>query len=291
MPVARSPTPFPPVFLLVAALVLSSTAAAQQRVVSVGGDLTEIIYALGEGDRLVASDDTSVFPPDALDMPKVGYVRRLSAEGVLSVEPDLLLISGAAGPREALQLLRASGVPIIEMEEAYSIDAIVAKTRRVAEVLDVPEAGERLVERIEADWASARQAIDPARERTMLFFAAPPGGAILAAGRETAAHAIIRMLGARNVFDDYSGYKPLSLEAAVAADPDVILVMQHHADAVGGYEAVVGHPALSLTEAARQGRVYLVDQVAVMQFGPRAPAAIAQLAQDIEGNLVAQHER
>ena len=105
-------------------------AVAQDRIVSVGGDITEIIYPLGAGDRIVATDSTSVYPAAANDTPKVGYLRRLSAEGVLSVEPDLILISGAARPAEAVAQIRASGVRIIEMEPDYTIDGIKERDPR-----------------------------------------------------------------------------------------------------------------------------------------------------------------
>ncbi|MEM1154902.1 MAG: ABC transporter substrate-binding protein [Pseudomonadota bacterium] len=270
---------------------LSATAFAQDRVVSVGGDVTEIIYALGEGNRIVASDSTSVYPPEAEETPKVGYVRNLSAEGVLSVEPDLILISGAAGPPPALQLLEASGVPIISMETAYTVEAIIEKTQRVAEALGATAAGEALVQQIEQDWAQAQSVLAEAEPMTILFFATPPDGSPLAAGTETAAQGIIDLLNGTNVFGSYSGYKPLSMEAAVAANPDIILVMHHHADRVGGMDSVKTHPALSLSPAAMADQIYPVDQVTVMQFGPRTPAAVGQLAEEIQQGQANVNER
>ncbi|MEL7487704.1 MAG: ABC transporter substrate-binding protein, partial [Pseudomonadota bacterium] len=115
----------------------------------------------------------------------------------------------------------------------------------------------------------------------VLFFATLRDGAPRGAGTDTAADGLIQMLGGKNVFGDFSGYKSLSLEAAVSADPDVILVMSHHADRIGGLESVISHPAISLTTAAKTRRVFLVDQVSVMQFGPRTPNAVAKLARAI----------
>lgn len=266
-------------------------AHAQERIVSIGGDITEMIYAMGQGDRIVATDSTSVYPAAAEETPKVGYMRQLSAEGVLSVEPDLILISGAARPAAAVELLRQSGVRMIEMEPVYTIEAITDKVRRVAQTLGVETEGERLVAEIEADWADARAEIAAFDcDLSALFFAALRDGAPRAAGDDTAAAGIIRLIGAENVFAGQSGYKTLSLEAAVAADPDIILVMSHHAERVGGYDAVINHPALSLTGAAQNRRVFLVDQVTVMQFGPRAPRAVADLAKAINQALSAQDD-
>ena len=278
-----------PDFMRVLTLLAIMTAAqfgagahGQDRIVSVGGDLTEIIYALGAGDRIVATDSTSVYPSAANETPKVGYVRRLSAEGVLSVEPDLIMISGAARPEEAVAQIRAAGVRMIEMEPDYTIEGILEKTRAVAEALDLEAEGAAFADKIASDWDRASSAIEALDlSPSVLFFAAPPTGDARGAGTETAAHGVIELLGGRNVFDDHAGYRSLSLEAAVAADPDIILVMSHHADRIGGVEAVYNHPALSLTTAARERRIFFVDQVAVMQFGPRTPKAIADLAEEI----------
>ncbi|MEM1105624.1 MAG: ABC transporter substrate-binding protein [Pseudomonadota bacterium] len=261
-------------------------ASGQERIVSLGGDVTEILYGLGEGDRIVATDSTSVFPEAAQSMPKVGYVRQLSAEGVLSVEPDLILISGAAGPDTALDQIKASGVEIVQMETRYTIEAIVDKTRQVATAVGAPEAGEVLAGQISADWEAASEqiaALDLAP--TVLFFATLGDGAPRAAGRDTAAHGIIELMGGSNPFDEQIGYKALSLEAAVAADPDVVLIMSHHAARIGEVEDVLAHPALALTRAAQSGMVILVDPVTVMQFSPRTPAALGDLAAEISERL------
>ena len=271
--------------LAIAIMALPST-QAQDRIVSLGGDVTEIIYALGEGDRIVATDSTSVYPLAALTTKKVGYVRRLSAEGVLSVEPDLILISGAAGPEAALVQLRDTGVQMVEMKTEYTIDAVVEKARIVSEVLGVPEKGEAVIADIQADWYEAEAEIEALdMNPSVLFFSTLNDGTPTAAGTETAAHGIIEMLGGTNAFAQRTGYKPLSLEAAVAADPDIILVMNHVAGRMGSVEAVTEHPAISLTNAARNGLIFSVDAVQVMQFSPRTPQATAKLARDIKSKL------
>ncbi|MEM9842296.1 MAG: ABC transporter substrate-binding protein [Pseudomonadota bacterium] len=274
--------------LSVAALSITPFALAQDRIVSVGGDVTEVIYELGLGDKIVAVDTTSLFPLQALTLPKVGYVRQLSAEGVLSVEPDIIIVSGAAGPMGAVEQLRASGVEIVEMDTAYSIEATYEKTRTIAAALGVEEDGEELVAKVEASWAAASAKIEALDfEPTVLFFTSVGDGAAQAAGVDTAAHGVIEMIGGINLFDGYSGYKPLSLEAAVAADPDIILAMAHNAVELGGKEKIIDHPALSLTTAAQTGNVFLVDAARVMQFGPRTPDAAADLAIEIKENMAA----
>ncbi|MEL7519907.1 MAG: ABC transporter substrate-binding protein [Pseudomonadota bacterium] len=247
-----------------------------------GGDVTEIVFALGAGDRLVATDSTSVYPKAALETEKVGYVRRLSAEGVLATEPDLILISGAAGPEEALEQLRTIGVDIIEMPAVYSIDGIVGKVRRVAEAVGEEEAGEKLIAEIERDWSAAREEIakfeNPPRA---LFFTTLRDGVPQAAGTETAAHGAIELLGGTNLFASQTGYTPISSEAAVAANPDLILVMTHDAFENGGFDGMKSNQAIALTDAVARDRVFLVDSVSIMQFGPRTAEAALELAKAI----------
>ncbi len=264
-------------------VMTGSVASAEnyQRIISLGGDLTEIIYRLGEEDRLVATDTTSVFPPAALQTPKVGYVRQLSAEGVLSMEPDLILVSGPAGPETAVEQLIASGVRIVQIPEVYSIEAIREKVRIVSSVLGAEERGEAVIAEIDADWAEAQDIIaaTPIDPR-VLFFLAVGDGTPRASGTGTAADAVIELIGGENVFSDRQGVKAFSFEAAVLADPDIILVMEHHTGP-GGLAQVAQNPALSVTRAAQNGHLLTVDGASVMQFGPRTPEALAALAQDI----------
>lgn len=268
------------------ACMIALPMSAQERVVSLGGDVTEIIYAIGEGDRIVATDSTSVYPLRANLTPKVGYVRQLSAEGVLSVEPDLIIISGAAGPESALMQMRGVGVEIVEMKTEYTIDAIIDKTRTVAAAVDAVEQGEVLVDDIKQSWADAKSQIDGLNlSPRILFFTTVGDGAPMAAGEETAADGLIQLLGGTNVFSGRTGYKPISLEAAVAADPDIILVMNHNALRAGGVDKLASHPSIALTSAAQNGKVFSVDAVKAMQFSPRTPQAVADLAREIHAAL------
>jgi len=271
---------------LIAASVLFGFAHSQERIVSLGGDITEIVYALGAGDKLVATDSTSVYPAAARETPKVGYVRRLSAEGVLSVEPDLILISGSAGPETALEQIEASGVKIVSIKTEYTPEVILKKIDVVSEALGRESKGRALRAGVEASIAEAAQRVDALDlSPNVLFYASMSDGAPRAAGKDTAAHGVIEMIGGKNVFKSRVGYKSLSLEAAVAADPDIILVMAHNVERAGGLDAIRQNTALSLTKAAQEGLVFVVDPVTVMQFGPRTPAAVADLAEQIAETL------
>ncbi len=264
----------------VASALPASADEGPQRIVSVGGDVTEIVYALGAGDRVVATDDTSVHPPAANATPKVGYARNLAAEGVLSTSPDLVLLGGIAGPQTTIAQLADAGTPLVRVSGAYTIEAVRAKVRTVAEALDADAAGDALLTQIDADWRETEAILAgfEDRPRGLFFLNVGQGAGPQASGDGTAAAAVMALIGVDNVFSGRQGYKALSLEAAVAADPDLIFAMAHQVEAMGGVEAVAAHPALSLTAAAKAGRIVVVDPTAVLNFGPRTPAALGALA-------------
>jgi len=249
------------------------------RIVSVGGTLTEIAFALGAGDRIVGADTTSSWPPEVEQVEKVGYMRRLSAEGVLSLRPDLVLLDGNAGPATAIEQLRAAGVRLAIAPEGTGLDSVVPKIRFVGETLGQATEAEALATRFEEQMGvlqSQLATIEP-RPRVLLLISVGRG-APLAAGSETAAEAIIDLARGRNAVVGLTGYKPLSAEAAIAAAPDVLLLPQHVADSAGGADAVLQRPDLAITPAGRNGRVVVMDSLKLLGFGLRTPEAVAELA-------------
>lgn len=264
-----------------AILLLSGAPAwAQQRIVTVGGDITETVFALGAGPKVVATDTTSHYPIAVEDLPKVGYLRGLSAEGLLSMRPDLIIISGAAGPETTLELLRGSGVNIVEFASEYHPQIIHQKIDGIAKALQRTAAAPALHRQVDSDLQRLAQATPQlGSDRTMLFFATLSDGAPRAAGRDTAAQGLIDLLGGKNVFAQRSGYQSLSLEAAVQAEPDWIFVLRNYAMQDSSAAQAARHPALALTRAAREGRIFMVDVEPLLQFSPRTPAAALELLQ------------
>jgi len=272
-----------------AALTLTAGVVAQdteQRIVSVGGDVTEIVYALGHGDQIVATDSTSVWPPEARETPKIGYVRGLAAESVLSLSPTLLILGGAAGPEEVVDQLRAVGLNMVELDNGYTIDAVRHKVEQVSEALGEEAQGVAMIAQIDADWAEAQEIITSIEGRPHgLFFASMGDGGPRSAGVGTAGHGVMQALGVENLFDSQQGYQALSTEAAVAANPDVIFAMSHNIRALGGIEAVASDPAIAVTDAGRNRRIIAVDSVRVMSFGPRFAEGMVDVARDLNAML------
>jgi len=265
-----------------AALALSPATALRaepKRIVSIGGSITETVYALGFGDRLVAVDATSLYPEAATALPNIGYMRTLSAEPILALGPDLILADGDAGPAEVLEQIRGTGVPIVIIAKATAAAEVPNKIRAVARALEANGAGEALAESVGPSTAaiSAAANAQPAKPR-VLFLLSIGQGAPLAAGRDTAAAGIIAAAGGINAVDGYDGYKPVSPEATVVAAPDVILVTSRTVELMGGVDAILSLPDIRPTPAGVNRRLVVMDALLLLGFGPRIAEAIGELA-------------
>jgi iron complex transport system substrate-binding protein len=274
---------------LAAALVLLPAAlgaAKPARIVAIGPAVSETVAALGAADSLVAVDSSSVYPPALRGLPQVGYMRALSAEGVLSLNPGVLLISADAGPPAALKQLRGTGLPVVVMPDGHSPATVMESVRRVGAAIGAPDAAEALARRIGEEFAALERALQ-ARTATprVLFVLANTADSLMAAGRDTAAAAIIALAGGTLATDGHAGYKPVTAEGAVASRPDVILLPSHGVAAMGGLDRALKAPQIALTPAGRSGRVVVMETTYLLGFGPRAPRAAAELARALHPGL------
>jgi iron complex transport system substrate-binding protein len=267
--------------LLLAALgfftAADTLAASPARVVSVGGAVTEMVYALGAGTTLVGADSTSVHPDAANRLPRVGYMRQISAEGVLSLKPALVLATAEAGPAAVLDQIRGAGVRLERLPVRHSAEAVRENLRKIAQALGRDAAGETLVQRFDSDWSAVRARVAALPTKPRVLFVMAHGGAPMVGGRDTAADAMIGLAGAVNAAGAITGYKPLTAEAVLGAAPDVILVTDQALE-TGGIDALLQRPGLALTPAGRAKRIATMDAVLLLGFGPRLPQAVDELA-------------
>lgn len=267
-------------------LLLHGPAQAQdlaRRIVVAGGDLTEIVFALEAEDYLVGVDQTSTWPPQAQGLPQIGYVRRLSAEGILSLDPDLLIAAHDAGPDLALRQLQRAGVMVVQAPDVDGIDGVMAKIALLGEVLNREDDAQALAAQFQADLAAVQAKVATlTRQPRVLFVLSIMGNAPIVGGRDTGADDIIRLAGATNAAAEVSGYKPMGREAILASQPDVLLVMDHHAETFGGAEAILSRPEFALTPAGQAGHAVTMDGLLLLGFGPRTPQAVAQLVQALQ---------
>jgi iron complex transport system substrate-binding protein len=223
--------------------------ADPSRLVAIGGSLLEILYALGEEGKLVARDTTGVYPPEAMALPDVGYMRALSPEGVLAVNPSALLVVEGSGPPETLDVLAKGSVPYVTVPDDFSHEGVLTKVRTVGAALGVADKAEALAteldQQMQAAEAATKDIPEPERQK-VLFVISAQDGKIRAAGTGTAANGIIELAGAINPLAEMHGYQTLSDEAILTANPDVVLFM-NNTGATDFVDKLKANPALAAT--------------------------------------------
>lgn len=251
------------------------------RIVSLGGTVTEIIYALGAGDQIVGADVSSTWPEQATRLPQVGYQRTLSAENILSLSPTLIIASDEAGPPTAIEQLRAAGVEVVLIPSAdHSPEGVKQKITTIAKALNRNESASRLIDTVELGMSKLTSAV-PANAPGVMFLYSRGQGSVQVSGRGTSADAMIALAGGRNVVDGYPGYKALTAESALAANPEFILVPRGALEALGGIDGLLRQPGLAETEAGRKRQVIAMDDLYLLGFGPRIASAVEELARSI----------
>lgn len=251
-----------------------------ERILSLGGALTEIVYALNAQDQLVGVDMTSRYPVAAQELPDVGYFRRLSAEPVVALSPTLILASDQAGPPEVFAQIEDAGIRVLRVPENDFREDIGGKVRHVAKLLDRQAEGEVLAADLDRQMAALVRdvaSVTSAKPRIVSLMSMGRG-ALQAAGSDTIAHHLIELAGGENVFANFSGYKPVADEALIAAAPDIILVPSHILSGVGGLAGVKATPSIAQTPAGKTDKVVVVDSATALGYGPRFPQAARKLA-------------
>jgi iron complex transport system substrate-binding protein len=269
-----------------AAVAQEMQKADTSRLVSIGGAITEIVYALGEEGKLVGRDSTSVYPEAAIKLPDVGYMRQLAPEGVIATNPTAIIAIEGSGPPETLTVLKDAKIPFQTVSEKFDRDGILAKIRTVGDFLGVPEKAAALSDQVKSDLdaavADAAKRPDSERKR-VIFILSTQGGKIMASGTGTAADGIIALSGAVNATGSFPGYKPLTDEAIIEAKPDVVLMMTRGGGHATSDDELFAHPGLSLTPAAKTKAVIRMDGLHLLGFGPRTASTVRELNAAIYG--------
>lgn len=258
------------------------------RIVPLSGDVAEIVWTLGLGSNIVGVDVSATYPEDLARLPKVGFERQLSAEGILSLNPTVVIGKEQAGPPPVLEQVRAAGIPVVIVAEPQTIEAPAAKIRSVAAALGVAEAGEDLATRTEAEIEAARAFAATAESQpTVMFLYVRGGGTQLIGGAGSVADAMIEAANGidAGVAAGVQGFAPVTAEAMIAAQPEVIVVPISGVESIGGMEALLQIPGVSETPAGREGRIYAYDDLLLLGMTPRTGQMVEQLAHDLHPEL------
>lgn len=268
-------------------LVFNSAAQAEPlaaRWVSAGGALSEWVVALGGESRLVGVDTTSQHPASLKALPSIGYQRQLSAEGVLSLRPDLLVGTEEMGPPEVLKQLRGTGVKVELFSSTLELQAVHGNLRQLGRLMGDESQAERLFGeyRQQLDGLAARiKAVQGSQAAPGVILLVGHGGAKpMIAGKGTAGDWMIRQAGGRNLADN-DGYKNFSVEALAALNPQVLVFADRSLSGEAALQALLKeNPALAASRAARDKRLVELDPTLLVGgLGPRQPASLQALAQ------------
>ncbi|MGE4799512.1 hemin ABC transporter substrate-binding protein [Yersinia hibernica] len=268
-----------PFILLLSACILPLNALAAERIVTIGGDVTEIAYALGAGGEIVARDSTSLQPQAVQKLPDVGYMRMLNAEGILAMKPTMLLVSELAQPSLVLKQVADSGVNVVTIPGQTTPESVAVKISAVATALHQQEKGQELIKDYQQRLSGVNNTPLPVK---VLFVMSHGGLTPMAAGQNTAADAMIRAAGGSNAMQGFSRYRPLSQEGVIASAPDLLLISSDGVRALGGSEGIWKLPGMALTPAGKNKRLLVVDDMALLGFGLETPHVLAQLRKSME---------
>lgn len=253
-----------------------------QRIVTLGGSVTEIVFALGAGEQVVGVDQSSHLPAEVAKLPKVGNFRSISAEGLLSLAPTLVIATDDAGPPAVLAQLRAAGVELHLVPTAQDLSQTVAKILGVGAALGLEEEARSLAAKVAGEVRAASEWAAGASSRPRaLFIYARGAGHLFVSGRGTAAAEILRLAGADNAISAFEGYRSLTAEAVVAAAPDLIVIPTLGLESIGGIKGLLALPGIGATPAARARRIVTMDDGLLLGFGPRLGAAVRDLARQL----------
>lgn len=259
-------------------LALPFLVQSQQRIVIAGGSLTEIVYALGAGDRVIAVDQTSSYPPQVGELPQIGYWKQLNTEGILSLKPDLFITWSDAEPNWVLQQLAQQKVKVSLFKRIPgTVEQLCTNIQQVADLLDLKPQGDRLIVDIKQkiSQVTAEVSKQPKRVR-VLFLLSIGGGSPQIAGQGSIADGIITLAGGVNAAN-HSQYKQYSGESIIATQPDVIVVTQQSMESTNGLKSLEATPGVAQTPAWRNQRIVAVDQATLLGMGPRVAEAIDEL--------------
>ena len=259
---------------------LGTDAAVIERVISAGGSISEWLVAVGAEQQLVGVDTTSLHPQSLQALPSVGYQRQLAAEGVLTLQPQVLFGSDEMGPPPVLQQLRSAGVQIETLPVDANMLAVSQAVRRIGAVLARSEQAEQALSAFKQGiWQQQQKLalIDGAAPRVLLVFSVGHGNP-LTAGTNTVGDWLIKQAGGENLAV-HAGFKALSSESMLALNPQVIIVADRHNQGLAALESILSHAsALQYSDAVKNKRIVALDPTLLVGgLGPRLPEHIAQL--------------
>lgn len=260
----------------------SGQLADKVKIVSLNGTVSEIVAGIGMEKNLVGTDITSNYPESLKSKPKIGHNRRVNAEGVLALQPNIVVgIAKEVSPQLAAQF-KASGIRLILFDREFTVQGTRNLIHAIADSLQRPEKADSIVKSFDSQLAAAQKQIQNTKRPKVLFIYARGTGTMMVGGTGTPVEKVIDLAGGQNAITEFAEYKPLTAEALVKANPDVILLFPDGLESIGGAEGLLKVQGISQTTAGKQKKFVTMEGELLTSFGPRLGQAVTELAGKIK---------
>lgn len=277
-----------PIFLLFICILFWSNIVYAQRIITAGSALTETVCALGDCDKIIASDRTSLYPAHIQQLPSIGYRGGINAEGILSLKPTLVIAEKDYVEDAVLQQLTASGVKLVIIDRKYTFSDTKEFIARIATTLNRDAEGIKLIAKIEGELAEANAMLKKATTVPKVLSVYNRGTSTISVAGKNTFGEILSYAGATSVVQDVEGYKPLNTEALIAANPDYLVMVSTGLESLGGIEGALKIPGVAQTTAGKKKQIVSIESLKLTNFGPRFGEAVKELVVLIHPELRAK---
>ena len=264
------------IFILCASTLAQAKPAT--RLVTIGSAVSETVCALGHCKKIVAVDTTSQYPEELVPKATLGYYRNLSAEGILSQRPDVIIAADDIKPPQVVAQLKKTGITVHFIDNTKTLKGALDRINKLGDLLKEKARAKKLVSGIELQMKELKTKVEKSGKKPkVLFIYARGPNQLLVAGRETAASTMIELSGGILAFPEFEGYKPLTQEGLIKANPDIVVVTKKGAERIDGLKGLKSLPGMKLTQAGRNEKFVTIDDVLFLGFGPRIGEAAETL--------------
>ncbi|HEY9047280.1 MAG TPA: ABC transporter substrate-binding protein [Ohtaekwangia sp.] len=263
--------------LLLAILCCSAVQAQQLRIITAGSAITETVCVLGDCDKIIASDRTSLYPASIQQLPSIGYRSGINAEGILSLKPTLIIAEKDYVEDAVLQQLSASGIKLVIIDRKYNFNDTKKYIAQIATALNREAEGKRLIAKVEGELAEANALLKKTTSSPKVLGVYNRGTSTISVAGKNTFGDILSYVGATPAVTDIEGYKPLNTEALIAANPDYLVMVSTGFESLGGMEGALKIPGVAQTTAGKKKQIIAIESLKLTNFGPRFGEAVKEL--------------
>ena len=257
---------------------LSSHCFAQHRIITAGSAITETVCALGDCDKIIASDRTSLYPEQIQQLPSIGYRNAINAEGIISLKPTMVIVEKDYVDDNVLTQLSASGIKLVVVERQLNFNDTKKYITQIAAALGRQEEGKKLIAKNESELTEVKTFLQRATITPKVVAVYNRGTSTMSIAGKGTFSEILQYVGAKNVFESMEGYKPLNTEALIAASPDYLVMTSTGFESIGGMEGVLKISGVAQTTAGKKKQVVVINSLKLTNFGPRFGETVKELA-------------